>query len=204
MTISDGAQSDDSPRLAPAEASTTATLPELSTRPVAPPGSRRWLTPILALVAVAVIALFGGILIGQNTAPASQAASFNRANGGLPQRGDQLGQGAGGTAGLGTGSTGKGLRQGSFGALTAGTIVSIDGNTIIVKDRAGATITVTTTGSTTVSQTTKSIVSKLKPGETITVRGTTGTDGNVAATSVTEGNQAFGVRPGTAGTGTAG
>ncbi|MHC5795050.1 DUF5666 domain-containing protein [Lacisediminihabitans sp. FW035] len=160
----------------------------------------RWLTPTLALLAVAVIALFGGILIGQHTAGPGQAAGFNRPGGQFqngPGQPGQQGQRGNGAPQGGTGQQGNATRPGVFGGLTAGTIQSIDGDTITVKLRDGSTVTVKTTDSTTVTKTEKSSVSDLTSGETVIVRGAKDGSGNVSATSITEGaNAAFGARPG--------
>jgi hypothetical protein len=163
----------------------------------------RWLTPILALLAVAVIALFGGILIGQHTAGPGQAAGFNRPGGQFPngpgqsgQQGQQGPRGNGAPQG-GAGQQGNATRPGAFGGLTAGTIQSIDGDTITVKLRDGSTVKVTTSGSTTVTKSEKSSVSDLSSGETVIVRGTKAGNGDVSATSIAEGaTPGFGARPG--------
>ena len=190
-----------SPDQTPAPARAVVTTPARST-------VLRWLTPTLALAAVAMIALFGGILIGQHTAGPGQAASFVRPGG----QGNQGGQGQlggpgqqGGQRGGGTqdgvqggpGLQGNATRPGSLGGLTAGTIQSIDGDTITVKLRDGSTVTVKTTVSTKVTKTEKSSVPDLKAGETVTVRGAKDGSGSVSATSISEGaNRSFGARPG--------
>jgi hypothetical protein len=166
----------------------------------------RWLTPTLALLAVAVIALFGGILIGQHTAGPGQAAGFNRPGGQFPngpgqpgQRGQQgqQGQPGNGAPQGGPGQQGNATRPGALGGLTAGTIQSIDGDTITVKLRDGSTVKVTTSTSTTVTKSEKSSVSDLASGETVIVRGTKDGSGDVSATSIAEGaTPGFGARPG--------
>lgn len=183
-----------------------ATTPPAAVVAPARSSALRWLTPTLALLAVAVIALFGGILIGQHTAGPGQAAGFNRPGGQFPngpgqqgqqgQRGNGAPQGGPGQQG-GTGQQGNATRPGAFGGLTAGTIQSIDGDTITVKLRDGSTVTVKTTGSTTVTKSEKSSVSELASGETVIVRGTKDGNGDVSATSIAEGaTQGFGARPG--------
>lgn len=178
---------------------------------VAPPASqsgvRRWLTPVLALLAVAVIALFGGILIGQHTAGPDQTVGFNRPGGqqqngqgfqgSQGQQGGQRGNGTQGGQGQQGGQQGNATRPGALGGLTAGTIQSIDGTTITVKLLDGSTVTVKTTDSTKVTKTAKSSVSDLTSGETVTVRGVKDGSGSVSATSISEGaSPLFGARPG--------
>ncbi|MCU1580809.1 MAG: hypothetical protein JWO01_197 [Microbacteriaceae bacterium] len=140
-------------------------------------GIRRWLTPALALVAAIAIGLTGGVLIGRNTASASQAgaarAGFGGA-GGFP--------GAAGASGApGAGGAGGG------GGFTAGTIVSVSNGQLVIKAADGTQKTVTTDSSTKVSKTSASDVSALKAGQTVTVIGATGSDGTVTATSISEG-----------------
>ncbi len=163
----------------------------------APKKSRRWITPVLGIVAALVIGLFGGILIGHATAPAPQAggrAGFSgNFQGGTGQRGAGGGTGFGG--GAGTAGPGGGFAGGGF---AAGTIVSVSGGTIVLKETSGTQATVTTTSTTTVTKTAKSTVSALKAGETITVVGQADSSGNITATSVSEGAAAsrFGGRGG--------
>lgn len=96
------------------------------------------------------------------------------------------GTGAGGTGagGTGTGSAGSG-GAGTGGATTPaviGTIASVSGSTIVVKNFGGQSVTVKLSSSTAVTKTVPT--SALTKGETVTVVGTKGSDGSVAATSV--------------------
>ncbi len=161
----------------------------------APRKTRAWLTPVLGVVAALVIGLFGGILIGHATAPAASARAgggtgFNRPfGGGAGQEGAGGGAGTGANGGAGAG--GGGFAGGGF---TAGTIVSVNGDTIVIKQTNGTQTTVTTTGTTTVTKTAKSSVSALKAGETITVIGQADSSGAITARSVSEGATAVGGR----------
>jgi hypothetical protein len=137
----------------------------------------RFVTPILVIVAVLGIGVVGGVLIGQNTASASQAA-------GMGTRPD----GAGGTSGdAPTGGFG-----GAGGGFTSGTVTAVDGDTVTLELEDGSTVTVTTTDDTTVTTTTESSVSDLAEGDSLTVVGEADDDGNVAATSISEGATGFG------------
>lgn len=163
-----------------------------------PPRPRRsWLTATLALLAVLVVGIFGGVLVGHATASPAQAAGSGFARG--------VAGGAGGIAG---GGAGGGFAGGGFagGGFTAGTIVSISGTTMVIKAADGTQKTITTTSTTKVTKTTSSTLSALKPGQKVTVIGPAGTNGDVAATSVSEGAglRGFGGRPGGAGTRTPG
>ena len=135
---------------------------------------RRLITPALAVVAALAIGLVGGILIRH------AGASSTTATGQL-----QPGGFGGGTGGTGTGAGG---------GFTAGTIESIDGSTITLKLADGSTVKVTSSSTTTVTKSATASVSALKAGETVTVVGTKDASGNVAATSVSEGNRGFGGR----------
>ena len=148
----------------------------------APTAKRGWITITLALVATLAVGLFGGILVGHST-----AASATTSRGGAGIGGGFGGGFGGGSAG---GEGGAGGRVG--GAFTAGTIVSVDGNTITLKLTDGNTVKVTTGSDTTVTKTEKSTVSALAAGETIRVAGAKDADGNVTATTVTEGATGFG------------
>ena len=157
-------------------------------------GILRWLVPALPLVAVATIALLGGILIGQHTGGPERPADFIRSG-----SQSQDGQGPRGERGQQDrpGQRIKAARPGASGDLTAGTIQSIDGDTIIVKLPDGSTATVKTTDSTNVTKAAASSVSDLKAGETLMVRGPKDGSGDVSATSISEGpNGFFGARPG--------
>ncbi len=100
---------------------------------------RRWLLPALALLAVAVIALFGGILIGQRTGEAGSPAGFNRPGihdgpGKQDPRGHDSSNGSprdGGSGQTAPRQQGDGVRSGSFGGSTVGTIQSIDAGTLL-------------------------------------------------------------------------
>lgn len=127
---------------------------------------QRWLIPILALVAALAVGLFGGIIIGQNTSPAlTSRAAFG--------------------AGLRPGKqAGRPVTAGGF---TAGTIVSVSGNTMVIKTKSGSQVTVTTDASTKVTQTTTTTLSALKPGDKVSAIGHTDSNGTMIAKSISEG-----------------
>ena len=178
----------------PAAPSAEQTAEQTAVSPaVAAPAPKRWtrfVTPALALVAALIVGGVAGVLIGQNTASASNASSLR---GGFGE--SQNGQGVPGFGGRqgGTGSDSTtGGAGGARGGFTAGTITSIDGGTITLKLADGSTVKVSTSGSTTVTKTSKAKVSDLSTGDTITVVGQADSSGNVTATRISEGDAAFG------------
>ncbi|GAB2464423.1 hypothetical protein HD599_000018 [Conyzicola lurida] len=137
----------------------------------------RFVTPILAIVAAVGIGVIGGVLIGQNTASSSQAA------GGFS--GGERPDGAAGT-------TGEAPTGGGMGGFTSGTVTAVDGSTVTLELTDGSTVTVTTTDDTTVTTTEESTVDALAEGDSLTVVGEADDDGNVTATSISEGAIGFG------------
>ncbi|MET4781101.1 DUF5666 domain-containing protein [Glaciihabitans sp. UYNi722] len=136
------------------------------TTPIKKAGRKRWITPLLGVVAALAIGLFGGILIGHNTASANQA---------------------GGPAGFRGGAAGGGTAQAARANFTSGTIESIEGDSITLKLTDGSTLKVTTGSDTAVSKTEKSTVDDLAKGDRVAVVGKADANGDVAATSVSEG-----------------
>ena len=102
----------------------------------------RFITPALALVAAVGIGIFGGVLIGQNTASSATASG----QGGF----------AGGPGGStdGTAPTGGG----QSGGFTSGSVVSVDGDTVVIESSDGTQVTITTSTDTSVTTTEESSV----------------------------------------------
>lgn len=160
---------------------TTSVAPASASAPSSAPakkkGAGRFVTPALILVAVLGIGIFGGVLIGQNTGGSAQA-------GGMGQGGMTAPDGA---AGGGTAPDGA---AGGMGGFTSGTVVSVDGDTIVLETSDGEQVTVSTSDDTTVTTTEESDVASLATGDTLTVMGEADDSGDVAATSITEGESA--------------
>ena len=133
----------------------------------------RFITPTLVLIAVLAVGVVGGVVIGQNTASAAGP-------GGIAQ-----GQFPGGDAAGGTAPTG-------MGDFTSGTIVSVEGSTVVLELEDGSQVTVNTATDTTVTKTTDATVSDLAAGEEVTVIGAADDDGTVTATSISQGARGFG------------
>ncbi len=129
-----------------------------------PPRPRnRLLAPLpLALIAVLIAAagFLGGVLV-QKGSEGSSAAGLPA---GLPSF---LSEGAGeGSSGLPAGFPG-----GSSGAAVSGTVSSVDGRTIYVKDSDGATVAVRVEDGSTVSRDSNVGVKKIRPGDSVVVQG---------------------------------
>ncbi len=122
-----------------------------------------------------------GVLIEKDRGNSSSTAGGDAALATLAQRfGGATAATGGGRAGLGGGGAG-------FGGGTTGQIKLIDGTNIYVADSQGNTVKVSTTPSSTISVSQPSSLSTLQVGDSVVVRGTTGSDGTVAATSITVG-----------------
>jgi hypothetical protein len=152
---------------------TAAPNPAAPAAPTAAPstkkGAARFITPALVLVAVLGVGIFGGVLIGQNTAETTQAGGF----------GGEMPSGGSGTAP--DGGTGE------MGGFTTGTVVSVDGGTIVLETSDGEQVTITASDDTTVTTTEDSSVDALAEGDELTVIGEADDAGDVTATSISEG-----------------
>lgn len=99
------------------------------------------------LLAVGLLIAVGGVTfaVGRITAPA--AAATTRGNGGFGNGGFP----AGGTGAAGAGAGAAGLGRGGFGGgvLVTGTVDSISGTTMTLKEANGSTVTVNLAGTTT-------------------------------------------------------
>lgn len=151
------------------------------------PTAKRWtrfITPTLALLATLIIGFFGGLLVGQNSS--NQASPGGNGFPGSSQDGEMP------SGGAPTGEMPDGGPDGMPGEFTSGTVASIDGDTITLELSDGSTVTITTGAATSVTVTEESSVEALAEGDTITVIGEADDDGNVTATTITEGATGFG------------
>jgi hypothetical protein len=140
--------------------------------PARGPVSRLTMALVAGLLLVA--AFGGGVLVQKNHdagLTAAPAAAAGRPAGG-----------AGG--GLGGGGSGGGGTTSSSAPAVVGTVVSVKGTELTVKDFAGKTHVVHTTGNTTVSV--PGALSALKAGSAVSVTGTSDPSGSVDATAVTK------------------
>ena len=141
--------------------------------------------PLAGLLAAALVAagFWGGAAVEKGHASSSAAAGLAarfRAGGGAAAGGAGGGFRApgGGAAGFG-GGTGT-----TTAAAATGTLSVVDGKTLYVLTSTGSLLKVTLGQSTTVTRNAKASADELRPGDTVVVQGSTGTGGNVTATSV--------------------
>nr|WP_157554380.1 hypothetical protein [Herbidospora sakaeratensis] len=141
---------------------------ELTARP------KRAKLPRLTLFLAAGVMLVAGILIGIQAQKTFGATDDRTAMIGqlMANRGGQLGGQPGGQLG---------------GQGTVGTVKLVDGDKVYVEGADGTTTVVTTSDDTEVRISKEGKPSDLKPGASVVVQGERDADGNVAATSVTEG-----------------
>ncbi|MCW2747189.1 MAG: hypothetical protein JWP10_331, partial [Nocardioidaceae bacterium] len=140
----------------------------------------------LALVAAVLLAggFFAGYVIKGDGASATASSGRQMGAGGFPG-----GNAEGGAPGAPSGAGAAG------GGITAGTVSSVDGDTITIKTADGKSVKVKTGTSTTVTLNTEGSVSDLASGDSVVVRGETA-DGTLKAESITEGSfGGFGGRP---------
>lgn len=143
----------------------------------------------LTVSLIVAIAVMGGFYAGfryekskvPDSSAGSPVAGLNSA--GAPGTG--AGRTATGTSpSPGTGGTTTG--GGSFaGRGTFGSVVSISGNTLTIKDAQGNDVKVTLQDSTTVTKTVTGSTSDLVAGANVTVAGQRAADGSVTATNIT-------------------
>jgi Domain of unknown function (DUF5666) len=150
------------------------------------PAARRrlpWLTAALAVGLIAGLAFTGGVLVQKNHDTTSTAnglpTGLPAGLGNLPAGFPNGGAGAPGAAGAGTGTTS------SAGPVLVGTVTSIDGTTVKVKDLSGTVHAVSTTSDTTLARTGLKASAALANGDTVTITGTKASDGTVTATGIT-------------------
>ncbi|MGV8966280.1 MAG: DUF5666 domain-containing protein [Cellulomonas sp.] len=150
-----------------------------------PPVANR-LTRVL-LVAILVVAGFGGGVLLQKSHGTSSTGSVTFAGGFTP------GRGAGARPGLGTAPGDAGARLSAAGGTSpaaasvvapavVGTVAAVSGATLSVLNFAGATVSVSVPDTATV---TTPGLAPLSVGETVSVVGTAAPDGSIVATSVT-------------------
>jgi hypothetical protein len=146
-----------------------------------------WVTRGLAAGILLALAFTGGVLVQKHHDAGASAGSLPAFSGGVPNGGGGF-PGFGGTQGSST-SDGSASSSGSQGGgstpAVIGTVVSVHGNRIIVRDLSGTKHVVTTTGSTTITRSTELPVSKLTAGTTVVVVGAQADDGTTSATTVT-------------------
>lgn len=157
-----------------------------------------YLTPLTALLMALILGGVGfyvGIRVekssqGSSGAGSSLARAFSGAGGFAGAAGGTSTTGATSRTGLsGAGSFASRFGAGGFGGAgggTAGSVSSISGNTLYVKEASGNTVKVKLTAATKVSKTESVSRRKVYPGDEVVIAGSTGSNGTVSATSVTD------------------
>jgi hypothetical protein len=147
------------------------------------------LTKLLFVAIIGTLAFAGGVLVQKQhdasltTGPASLASLFA---GGLPTGGGGgLGGGLGGAPTSSAPATSGGGSTGDVPVLI-GTVESVSGSDLTVKDLGGTSHVVHATATTTVSVVSADWSGSLKAGATVSVQGSKAADGSVTATSVTQ------------------
>ena len=142
-------------------------------------------TLVLGVVGLLLAGFLGGLQVQKNFGtPATTAAAGTGTRGNFGA-GTGRGAGAYGFPGGGAVPGGAAAPTAAAAAGTTGTVKLVDGDTIYVQTAAGDVVTIKTSTSTTVRTATAGTVKDVKAGDSVTVQGAAGTDGTVAATSVT-------------------
>ena len=151
------------------------------------------LTKLLFVAIIGALAFGGGVLVQKQhdatLAPASRVPDFaSLIGGGLPAGAGPGGGAAPSSAPAAGGGAAVGTGGGSTGdvPVLVGTVVSVSGSDLTVKDFGGTSHVVHATTTTTLSITSADWSSSLKAGATVSVQGTKAADGSVTATAVTQ------------------
>lgn len=156
----------------------------------------QYLTPVTALLMALILGGVGfyvGIRVeksktgGSGAGTSAFARAFTGGTGATGGTSRTSGSSRTGTAG--SGSFASRFGSGGFGGAGAGTvgsISSVDGNTLYVKETSGNTVKVKLSSATTITKSEPASKKKLYPGEEVVVAGSTGSNGTVSATSVTD------------------
>ena len=133
------------------------------------------LTKLLVVGIALVLSFAGGVLVQKlhDASLTSTVAAFPGGAGGIP-------------AFLsGAGATGSGSSAAASGPVLVGTVVSVSGGDITVKDLGGTSHAVHTSAATGLATTGAAWSTSLPPGTTVSIEGTKAQDGAVTATTIT-------------------
>lgn len=131
------------------------------------------LTLALVVALVAVAAFGGGVFFQRSTGAATTTTT---AAGGPPAAGRQA--------------------PGDGGGFVSGEVTKVSGSTLTITQPDGSSVQVTTNGETKVTVSSDGALSDLKAGDTVVVQGEQGSNGDLTASSVTEGMLGGGFRNG--------
>jgi len=155
-----------------------------------PKGGLSRLAMAFAVGLLAAATFTGGVLLQKNHDKGLTSSSTSGLPAGLgTASGFPAGFAGGATSGTGTAAaagagTGTGASS-STGLAVIGSVVSVTGTDVTVKDLGGKTHDVHTTTTTTVTRSQTQTLSSLAAGTQVTVTGSTATDGTVTATAIT-------------------
>ena len=148
-------------------------------------------TMVFAALVLAGVGFVAGIQMEKHNEPpttglpAGLAAFANARNGAFPGAGAFANRGA--NAATNTGAAGaNGATQAPASSGTTGQIKLVDGSNIYITTSDGSTVEVTTTPTSKVTKSVAGAVGDLKAGDTVTVQGAAGSDGTIAATSISQ------------------
>jgi Domain of unknown function (DUF5666) len=149
-----------------------------------------YLTPLTALLMALILGGVGfyvGIRVekSQTTSGGGSSSQFGRVLSGLTAGTGK--SGASRTGGqTGAGSFASRFAAAGFGGGTVGSVSSVAGNTIYVKETSGNTVKVKLSSATKISKSESVSRKKLYPGDQVVVAGSASSNGTVHATSVTD------------------
>jgi hypothetical protein len=141
---------------------------ELAEEELPPRPRNRLLAPLpLALIALLIAAcgFLGGVLVQKG----SEGGPATGLPGGLPSFLSK--EGGGGSGSEGSGSFPAGFPDSGSGAAVSGTVSSVDGRTIYVKDSEGSTVAVRVEDGSKVSRDSNVGLKKIHPGDSVVVQG---------------------------------
>jgi hypothetical protein len=149
-----------------------------------PPAAARRLPRLTAGLLVALLVAVGfvaGAVVQRQFGTTTTATSAfpTPGSGGFPDF-------SGGVPGGSDSQTGQGGSGGSGQHNVIGTVVSVTGDTVTVKDFGGTTHQIHVTGSTDIQRTSAITLKQLSKGSTVVVTGRTGDNGSISATTITQ------------------
>lgn len=147
----------------------------------------RW-TVLLFAIVLGLVGFYAGIRVEKTHVTGATGSGFTAA----ASRASGSGTASTGAEASGTpsGAARASLRSGGFpgaaGGGTTGTVTSVKGDTIYVKETDGDTVAVKLLPSTTVTKSESVGKASVDPGDTVAITGATGKTGTVSATAVTD------------------
>ncbi len=163
--------------------------------PLPPRPRARYLTPLAAALMALIlggVGFFVGVRVEKSkTSSSGGTSAFTRGGfpGALSSSGTSGSKSTGKSASGSSSSLASRFAAAGFGGAgggTVGSVSSVDGNTIYVKETSGNTVKVKLNSATTISKSESVSKRKLNPGDSVVIQGSSGSNGTVQATSVTD------------------